>query len=99
MLLIDCPWCGARDEQEFRCGGQSHIVRPEPPETVSDAEWARYLFERINPRGVHYERWLHAYGCRRWFNVARDTVTHDIHATYRMTDPAPSIERGGSARP
>ena len=28
MLLIPCPWCGERDETEFRCGGEAHIARP-----------------------------------------------------------------------
>ena len=26
MLLIPCPHCGERDETEFRCGGEAHIV-------------------------------------------------------------------------
>ena len=30
------------------------------------------------------ERWNHARGCRRWFNVARDTVTHRISKIYKM---------------
>ena len=89
MLLIPCPWCGPRDEDEFACGGQSHIARPGPPESVSDAEWSAYLFERINPKGVHYERWVHRFGCRQWFNLARDTVTHEVKAVYRMGEPKP----------
>ena len=44
---------------------------------------------RKNPKGVHYERWMHAKGCRRYFNVARDTVTHEIYAVYEMGQPAP----------
>jgi heterotetrameric sarcosine oxidase delta subunit len=24
------------------------------------------------------ERWVHTAGCRRWFNLVRDTVTHTI---------------------
>jgi len=91
MLLIPCPWCGERDESEFHCGGQSHIARPTNAETLSDAEGADYLYMRDNPRGLLCERWHHSSGCRRWFNVARDTVTHEIHAVYRMTDPKPDI--------
>jgi sarcosine oxidase, subunit delta len=91
MLLIACPWCGPRAESEFRCGGQSHIARPGPPEAVDDETWGRYLSERINPKGPHLERWLHAAGCRRWFNVARDTSTHEIIAIYRMDEAAPSL--------
>lgn len=87
MLKIPCPWCGERSEVEFRCGGQSHIQRPALD--CSDAEWGDYLYHRINPKGVHYERWLHQHGCGQWFNLARSTVTHDILASYRMTDPKP----------
>ena len=96
MLKIACPWCGARSEAEFRSGGEGHIVRPAEPETVSDAEWADYLFYRNNPKGLEHERWVHRFGCGRWFNVARDTVTHEIKATYKMTDPKPSSSGGRS---
>lgn len=94
MLRIDCPYCGVRDEPEFSFGGQSHISRP--PLEASDAEWTTYLFVRDNPKGVHYERWLHTYGCGRWFNVARHTVTHEILAVYRMGDPKPALGGAGS---
>ena len=89
MLLIDCPYCGPRAELEFSCGGESHIARPANAEALSDAEWADYLFMRKNPKGMHYERWNHSRGCRRWFNVARDTVSHRILKTYKMGEPKP----------
>ena len=89
MLRIPCPYCGVRDEEEFRCGGQSHITRPGLDATA--AAWADYLFSRDNPQGVHYERWLHVFGCNRWFNLARHTVTHDIIAVYRMGEPKPAL--------
>jgi sarcosine oxidase subunit delta len=84
MLLIKCPYCGPRAEIEFRCGGQGHIARPGPHDAVSDETWSDYLFYRENPKGEHRERWLHSAGCGRWFNVARDTVTHQISAVYLM---------------
>ncbi len=84
MLRIQCPWCGARDQTEFRCGGQAHIARPANPAQATDREWADYLFYRDNPQGLHYERWVHAWGCRQWFNVARDTMTHEILQVYAM---------------
>ena len=93
MLLIHCPWCGPRDEIEFKYGGEAHIARPLKPEALSDAEWADYLFMRSNPRGLHLERWVHSAGCRRWFNVARDTATNVIHASYRMGEKPP-VEGG-----
>jgi heterotetrameric sarcosine oxidase delta subunit len=87
MLRIDCPWCGVRDEPEFSYGGEAHVSRPEAG--CSDEEWAQYLFYRSNPRGSHAERWCHSYGCGQWFNVLRDTVSHEIHAVYRMGEPPP----------
>ena len=92
MLLIECPWCGARDESEFSYGGEAHIVRPDP-DAASDEEWADYLFYRKNPRGDHLEQWCHVSGCRRWFNVKRDTMTYEIGAVYRIGETPP----GGAA--
>jgi sarcosine oxidase, subunit delta len=93
MLIITCPWCGPRDETEFAYGGEAHIVRPPEPDKLTDAEWADYLFMRSNTRGRHREQWGHAYGCRRWFNVERDTVTYRITATYKPGEAPPGGER------
>lgn len=95
MLQIACPYCGVRDEEEFRFGGESHVARP--AFEASDLEWSDYLFNRINPQGIHYERWLHVYGCARWFNMARDTVTHDVLAVYPMGEPRPLLDAGAQA--
>ena len=73
MFEIRCPYCGPRDEPEFKYGGQAHVAYPADPELLSDEEWARFLFVRDNSRGRYAERWNHAAGCRRWFNVIRDT--------------------------
>ena len=85
MLLIDCPWCGPRDEIEFSCGGEAHRARPADPQTLSDEAWAEFLFMRANTRGAHRERWVHSHGCRRWFNIERHTVTYEILKVYPMT--------------
>jgi len=90
VLRIPCPYCGVRDEPEFTFGGPSHVGRP--PLTADDAAWTAYLFQRDNPAGVHFERWLHAYGCGRWFNVSRSTLTHEIVAVYRMGEPKPTLD-------
>lgn len=89
MLLIGCPWCGPRDETEFTYGGQAHVAYPAEPAALTDAEWARYLFIRDNPKGPFAERWSHASGCRRWFNVIRDTATNEVLAVYRVGEPRP----------
>lgn len=78
MLRISCPFCGTRDQVEFQFGGESKVRRPHDPQQASDAEWADYLFYRDNIKGVHHERWLHIYGCGQWFNVVRDTLSHEI---------------------
>ncbi|MFG1702380.1 sarcosine oxidase subunit delta [Nonomuraea sp. M3C6] len=76
MLLIACPHCGPRDENEFRYGGQAGIAYPAGE--TSDQEWAEYVFLRDNPKGWFRERWFHGHGCRTWFDVERHTVTHEI---------------------
>jgi len=78
MLLIPCPWCGERDEIEFSYGGQAGVAYPADPAALTDEEWAAYLFVRDNPKGRFAERWVHTQGCRRWFDLVRDTVTHEI---------------------
>jgi len=97
MFLIECPWCGPRDETEFAYGGEAMISRPRNPAKLSDEEWADYLFMRTNPKGPHRERWMHAHGCRRWFNVERDTVTHVIRAVYKMGEAPPADTENADA--
>ena len=92
MLLIPCPWCGPRDEIEFRYGGEAHVAHPADPDAIDPEAWAAFLHLRDNPRGPVRERWHHASGCRRWFNVLRDTRTHEILAAYLPFDPPPAID-------
>ena len=90
MLHIECPWCGKRDESEFSYAGEAHITRPLEPDALSDAEWADYLFMRTNTKGPFREMWQHAAGCRRFFNVERNTVTNEILAVYRIGETPPA---------
>jgi heterotetrameric sarcosine oxidase delta subunit len=80
MLKLPCPFCGMRDETEFHYGGEPRR-RPGPAEQVSDADWADYLFNKRNDKGVHEEIWHHLGGCRRWFLVSRDTRSHAVLST------------------
>ncbi len=89
MLLITCPHCGPRNETEFRYGGEAHVAYPADDSAVDDATWARFLFFRSNPKGEFAERGVHQHGCRRWFNAIRDTVTHEITATYPAGEQRP----------
>jgi sarcosine oxidase subunit delta len=91
MFQIECPWCGLRDETEYKYGGQAHVAYPEDPSALSDEEWAEYLFFRDNPKGPFAERWVHTGGCRKWFNAVRDTRTYEVLAVYTNNDPRPEI--------
>src|SRR5688500_14031359 len=84
MLLIPCPWCGPREEAEFRSGGESGVALPAQDLDAGSPLIASYLFFRSNPKGSFNERWFHAHGCRRWFSIRRSTITHDFEST-----PAP----------
>ncbi len=88
MLLLTCPSCGVSGEEtEFAPGGEAHLQRAGPGS--DEAAFADYLFERRNPRGVHLERWRHAFGCGKWFHVARDTATLEMFGAYPAHDPWP----------
>ncbi|MET0693132.1 MAG: sarcosine oxidase subunit delta [Propionibacteriaceae bacterium] len=92
MMLIECPYCGPRVETEFGYGGQAHVGYPKDPHALSDEEWATYLFYRDNPQGSFAERWLHAAGCRKWFNAIRNTRTYEISHVYRVGESRPSTQ-------
>jgi sarcosine oxidase, subunit delta len=82
MLSIDCPFCGPREETEFRYGGEGVVI----PEEADDRTWSRVLYYRDSPAGLQTERWVHTHGCRRWFAVRRDTLTHEIASTSRLDE-------------
>jgi methylglutamate dehydrogenase subunit B len=82
MLRIQCPWCGERDETEFRYRGDASRSRPEPgaDADAAMAAFSAYTYERSNPRGWHQEWWLHVGGCRRLLRLTRDTQSHEIRS-------------------
>ena len=81
MLLLECPCCGAKcEETELSPGGEAHIKRYGPGS--SDQDFEGYLFMRVNPKGVHFERWRHVYGCGKWFHAARCTQSLEVFGTH-----------------
>jgi sarcosine oxidase subunit delta len=99
MLTLSCPYCGVVcDETELSPGGEAHLKRHGPGS--SDEEFESYLFQRENPKGVHFERWRHAHGCGKWFHAARHTVTLEVYGTYpaQTTEPPTDIREAISAR-
>ena len=93
MFQIKCPHCGNREMTEFSYGGEAHLVRPTNDQAKESEVWAGYLFGRNNKRGIHYERWFHVFGCRKWFNVARNTITNEIVDTYLQGETPRADER------
>ncbi|HKE40421.1 MAG TPA: sarcosine oxidase subunit delta [Casimicrobiaceae bacterium] len=91
MLLIPCPWCGARAQIEFTYGGDATVKRPSPD--APEAEWAEFVYLRDNPAGPHEELWQHSAGCRRWLRLRRDTRTHEILGSEPAGGSAPGATR------
>lgn len=91
MLTLTCPYCGVdADETELAPGGEAHLTRVGPE--GSEEAFEAYLFLRRNPRGVHFEKWRHAYGCGKWFHAARCTVTLEVFGTYSAQTIEPPAE-------
>jgi len=92
MLMLTCPYCGQEaEETELTAGGEAHLTRFGPGS--SDEDFEGYLFNRENPKGVHFERWRHTYGCGKWFHAARCTTTLEVFGTYpaQTTEPPKEI--------
>ena len=51
MLVLNCPFCGPRDESEFAHGGVVKEPRPENTAELGDAAWIDYLTVPPNPMG------------------------------------------------
>jgi len=91
MLLITCPCCGVdAEETELHAGGEAHLKRYGPGS--SDEDFQSYLFDRKNPRGVHFERWRHVNGCGKWFHVARCTQTLEVFGSYAAQTYGPPAD-------
>ncbi|MFN0116453.1 MAG: sarcosine oxidase subunit delta [Paracoccaceae bacterium] len=99
MLTLTCPYCHIpAEETELSPGGEAHLKRFGPGS--SDEDFDGYMFMRKNAKGVHFERWRHAYGCGKWFLAARCTATLEIFGTYpaQSKEPPPDIVAAIRAR-
>ncbi|GKY89056.1 sarcosine oxidase subunit delta [Sinisalibacter aestuarii] len=91
MLILECPYCGIMaDETELTPGGEAHLKRATVGST--DDAFESYLFDRKNPKGVHFERWRHSAGCGKWFHAARSTTTLEVYGTYAAQVSEPPKE-------
>ena len=77
-MLIPCPWCGPRNEDEFTWGGEASRVRPDDPSELTHGQWADYMYNNLNEKGWAIERRCHSKGCEQWFEIRRNNVTHEI---------------------
>ena len=62
--------------------------KPQPAGSVSDAEWAEYLWFNDNPKGHAREVWLHL-TCMEMFALTRDTAVNATVSSEAATRPAP----------
>lgn len=74
-LRITCPHCGWRPYTEFSFGGE---LPPAQRAGESEDEDFERVWLKRNQAGRQLERWFHAFGCRRWFTLERDTVTNEV---------------------
>ena len=51
-----------------------------------DEPYAIVQMNRNNPSGKHSELWHHVAGCRQWFKVSRNTITHEIFKTAKINE-------------
>lgn len=77
MLLIPCPNCGERDENEFYYGGRA-IQYPLLDGPGSD--WYINLYQRDNSAETIEEFWYHQSGCECWFKMTRNLFTHEFES-------------------
>ena len=85
VMRIPCPHCGERGLEEFSYRGDATVRRPTSIEPPSESAWMDYVYLRSNPDGMHWEYWHHVNGCRSWFRLQRDTVTHEVLAVELST--------------
>jgi sarcosine oxidase subunit delta len=76
VLRLACPFCGPRDEIEFRYRGDATLRRPSGNGDIE--AFAAHVFDRANPDGWHLEWWQHIHGCRSVFRAKRHVLTHEV---------------------
>lgn len=86
-MRLQCPFCGERDASEFAYLGDANCQRPDPGAPDAAARFVAAVYLRDNPAGPHDELWYHAFGCRSWLRVARDTLTHEVLWVRFATEP------------
>ena len=76
-IRLTCPNCGARSVEEWVHG---EIFDVPPHIDDPDQRELDRSFMHNNPEGPVREAWFHAYGCRRWLAITRDTTSDEVIA-------------------
>ena len=79
MKLLACPINGTRPVSEFAYGGE--VKKMPDAVSVSDAEWADYVFNKSGVAAVKQEWWCHT-PSGVWFVAERDTATDCVLRTF-----------------
>jgi|HubBroStandDraft_6_1064221.scaffolds.fasta_scaffold311387_2 heterotetrameric sarcosine oxidase delta subunit len=84
MNRLYCPFCGARELEEFRF----HKTLAEPGANAYEE-----VYERINRLAVSIEHWQHVHGCRAWLLVRRNPSNDSVRDVRLLaTSDAPSLK-------
>ena len=69
MKRLACPFCGARELEEF-------VFH----KTLAEAAASPYqqVYERSNRLELSVEHWQHLHGCRAWLQVHRNPSNNDV---------------------
>jgi sarcosine oxidase delta subunit len=70
MNRLTCPFCGARELEEFLF----HKTLGEPESTPYAA-----IYERVSRTEESIEHWQHVFGCRAWLWVRRNPSSNTVH--------------------
>jgi heterotetrameric sarcosine oxidase delta subunit len=76
MLLINCPYCGERDESEFRYGGR-RVIYPPLDSSAGIEKWHRAIHLHDNSQEPIREFWYHESACELWIEINRDIDSHE----------------------
>ena len=77
MQKFPCPFCGLRDEREFRFAAEAGKRRPDTTRDISAHDWSDHLHVVRNPLGATREIWVHM-PCQEYFVMARDTAAMTV---------------------
>lgn len=81
-IKIRCRICGWRPVEEF-VYGEIPVVPDDIKAKGEEAYEFDFGYMRNNTEGVQQEAWFHAYGCRRWTNIQRNTVTDAVVISWK----------------